>query len=263
MRGDPVLVTGAAGFVGGHLLELLEQGDDWITAWLRPDTEPSVIGRRVGWLSVRNARPGGGARGHQAKHGPTRFTISPACRTSAIRGRTPTKRSPATCSPPITCSTRSAATASRHGCSSRARRRSTRRRPAPCANPMPCLPNSPYGTSKLAQEMVARRSWRRRWDSGIDRAIVQSRRPAPVAVVRGAEHRETDRGDRGGPEARQAGNGQPRTAARHHGRAGHGARVSRHDAGGDTGRALQRVLGNAGGDSHPGGFVHLEGSSAD
>jgi GDP-4-dehydro-6-deoxy-D-mannose reductase len=47
-----VLVTGAAGFVGGHLLELLEQDDDWIMAWLRPGTEPAVLGKRVGWLAV-------------------------------------------------------------------------------------------------------------------------------------------------------------------------------------------------------------------
>ena len=47
-----VLVTGAAGFVGGHLLELLEQEDDLIMAWLRPGTEPTVIGKRVGWLAV-------------------------------------------------------------------------------------------------------------------------------------------------------------------------------------------------------------------
>src|SRR5687768_5919345 len=47
-----VLVTGAAGFVGSHLLELLEQDDDLIMAWLRPGTEPAVIGKRVGWLAV-------------------------------------------------------------------------------------------------------------------------------------------------------------------------------------------------------------------
>ena len=39
------------GLVGGGDA-CLEQGADWITAWLRPDTDPSVTGRRIGWLSV-------------------------------------------------------------------------------------------------------------------------------------------------------------------------------------------------------------------
>ena len=47
-----VLVTGAAGFVGSHLLELLEQESDQIIAWLRPDTEPLLTGSRVIWHAV-------------------------------------------------------------------------------------------------------------------------------------------------------------------------------------------------------------------
>jgi GDP-4-dehydro-6-deoxy-D-mannose reductase len=47
-----VLVTGAAGFVGSHLIELLEREPADIVAWLRPDTEPLVTGWRVIWHAV-------------------------------------------------------------------------------------------------------------------------------------------------------------------------------------------------------------------
>ena len=47
-----VLVTGAAGFVGSHLLELLEREPGNIVAWQRPGTEPLVRGARVRWDSV-------------------------------------------------------------------------------------------------------------------------------------------------------------------------------------------------------------------
>ncbi|HEX6163508.1 MAG TPA: GDP-mannose 4,6-dehydratase [Vicinamibacterales bacterium] len=47
-----VLVTGAAGFVGSHLLELLEEQNEQVIAWLRPDTEPLLTGKRVIWHGV-------------------------------------------------------------------------------------------------------------------------------------------------------------------------------------------------------------------
>ena len=46
------LVTGAAGFVGSHLIELLEQDSAQIIALLRPGTEPLVSGTRVIWHGV-------------------------------------------------------------------------------------------------------------------------------------------------------------------------------------------------------------------
>jgi GDP-4-dehydro-6-deoxy-D-mannose reductase len=46
------LITGAAGFVGSHLIELLEQDATQVIAWLRPGTEPLVSGSRVIWHGV-------------------------------------------------------------------------------------------------------------------------------------------------------------------------------------------------------------------
>lgn len=153
-----VLVTGAAGFVGGHLLELLEQGDDWITAWLRPGTDPSVTGRRVGWLSVemqdrdavrasiRQLKPdaiyhlaGAAHVGDSWAHTNETFAgnalathyLFDALRASGLTPRVLVTSSAFVYAP-----------------SDRALRETHTIRP-----------NSPYGTSKLAQEMITRRSW--------------------------------------------------------------------------------------------------------
>ena len=47
-----VLVTGAAGFVGSHLIELLEKDSAQVVALLRPGTDPLVSGTRVIWHAV-------------------------------------------------------------------------------------------------------------------------------------------------------------------------------------------------------------------
>ena len=46
------LITGAAGFVGSHLIDLLEKDSTQIVALLRPGTEPLVSGSRVIWQAV-------------------------------------------------------------------------------------------------------------------------------------------------------------------------------------------------------------------
>jgi GDP-4-dehydro-6-deoxy-D-mannose reductase len=47
-----VLITGAGGFVGSHLIELLERNSTEVVAWLRPGTQPLVRGARVKWLDI-------------------------------------------------------------------------------------------------------------------------------------------------------------------------------------------------------------------
>ena len=47
-----VLVTGAAGFVGGHLLDLLTSGPTPIVGWHRPDAPPTHHLDTVTWMSI-------------------------------------------------------------------------------------------------------------------------------------------------------------------------------------------------------------------
>jgi GDP-4-dehydro-6-deoxy-D-mannose reductase len=50
----PVLVTGAAGFAGGHLLDLLEPGGPPVVAWRRPGEPlpPAPTGHRARWAEL-------------------------------------------------------------------------------------------------------------------------------------------------------------------------------------------------------------------
>jgi GDP-4-dehydro-6-deoxy-D-mannose reductase len=169
-RTTTVLVTGAAGFVGSHLLELLEQEDDWIFGWLRPGTEPAVVGKRIGWLAVemqdrdavyaaiRQIRPdavyhlaGVPHVGDSWSHTYETFAgnvLATHYLFDALRREHLTPRVLVTSSATVYAPQSSA-----------------------IAETDAVIPNSPYGTSKLAQEMVARRSWE---DDGIPGLIARS-----------------------------------------------------------------------------------------
>lgn len=167
---SPVLVTGAAGFVGSHLLELLARDHVEIVAWQRPGTEPLVRGESVRWVTVEmHDRPSVAAAiadtqpavvyhlagvphvGDSWAHTRETFagnTLSShhlfeAIRLAGLRPRVL-----------ITSSAMVYTPADR----------------AITENDRVC-PNSPYGTSKLAQEMVARRAWE---DDGIPGLIARA-----------------------------------------------------------------------------------------
>ena len=157
-RTGTVLVTGAAGFVGGHLLELLEQGDDWITAWLRPNTEPSVIGRRIGWLAVE-------MHDRDAVHAAIKQTRPDAIYHLAGVPHVGDSWSHTydTFAGNVLATHYLFDALRREGLAPRVLITSSATVYTPAAHALresdAVNPNTPYGTSKLAQEIVARRSW--------------------------------------------------------------------------------------------------------
>ncbi|MGH9203233.1 MAG: NAD-dependent epimerase/dehydratase family protein, partial [Vicinamibacterales bacterium] len=48
----PILVTGAAGFVGSHLLDVLVERPTPVVGWYRPEAAPSGARGGVDWVSI-------------------------------------------------------------------------------------------------------------------------------------------------------------------------------------------------------------------
>jgi GDP-4-dehydro-6-deoxy-D-mannose reductase len=166
----PILVTGAAGFVGSHLLELLTPDGTGIVAWQRPGTEPLIAVNGVRWDTVEmhdrdevraaidRARPSAVYHLAGVPHvgdswGHTRETFAgnvlashhlfEALRRAGLAPRVLVTSSATVYTP-----------------ADRALREDD-----------PVCPNNPYGTSKLAQEMVALRAWQ---DDGIPGLIARA-----------------------------------------------------------------------------------------
>jgi GDP-4-dehydro-6-deoxy-D-mannose reductase len=169
-RSRTVLVTGAGGFVGSHLLELLEQDDVEIVAWLRPGTEPLVKGSRVQWRNVE-------LQDRAAVH-------------SATADAKPSEVYHLAGVPHVgdsfahTHETFAGNVLATHVLFDALRRLSLRPRVLISSTAFVYLPvdraitehdvvrpNSPYGTSKVAQEMIATRAWE---DDGIPSLIARA-----------------------------------------------------------------------------------------
>ena len=166
----PVLVTGAGGFVGSHLIELLERDHTNIAAWLRPGTEPLVRGSRVKWLDIEmhdreavalaiaESAPqqiyhlaGVAHVGDSWDHTHETFAgnvlathhLFEAVRRAALRPRVLVTSSAFVYAPVNRATTEQDLV----------------------------RPNSPYGTSKVAQEMLSTRAWE---DDGIEALLARS-----------------------------------------------------------------------------------------
>jgi len=165
-----VLVTGAGGFVGSHLIELLERDHSDIEAWLRPGTEPLVRGERVKWIDIEMHDRAAVAR--------------------AIAGSPPAEIYHLAGVPHVggswehTHETFAGNVLATHHLFDAVRRAAIKPRVlisssafvyAPVNRAISEIdlvrPNSPYGTSKVAQEMLSKRAWE---DDGIPALIARS-----------------------------------------------------------------------------------------
>lgn len=153
----PTLVTGAAGFVGRHLLAALSDGP--VVGWHRPDSTPPAAAAGVTWRAVELQ---------------DRAAVSAALaidRPEAILHCAGVAHLGDSWAQAVeTLASNVVGTAhlfdALHSLGLRPRVVVTgsaaiyQASPAPLTEDSPIAPNTPYGTSKLAQEMVAMTAWR-------------------------------------------------------------------------------------------------------
>ncbi|MGE0862873.1 MAG: GDP-mannose 4,6-dehydratase [Vicinamibacterales bacterium] len=165
-----VLVTGAAGFVGSHLLELLAQDGADLVAWQRPGTEPLVAGNGVRWTTVEMLDRDAVRAALHSLQPEMIYHLAGLPHVGDSWGKTrDTFEGNVLASHYLFDGLR------REGLKPRVLVSSTAFVYKPVERALvesdEVCPNSPYGTSKLAQEMVAVRAW---LDDGIPGLIARA-----------------------------------------------------------------------------------------
>src|SRR4051812_9511101 len=157
MMTGPVLVTGAAGFAGSHLLALLTVDKAEVVAWHRPGGSPPVPAQRTTWEPVDLLDP---AAVQQAVER-IRPSIVYHCAASAHVGQS-WSATESTFAINVRGTHFLLQALHRSGSSTRVLLPSSamvyRPAPEPLTEEHPLVPASPYGLSKLAQELVGARS---------------------------------------------------------------------------------------------------------
>jgi GDP-4-dehydro-6-deoxy-D-mannose reductase len=155
----PILVTGAAGFVGGHLVDRLLTGPQQVAGWYRPGTDVAALRRDIDWRPVELLDRSSVARAVDDLQPTTVYHLAAAAHVAqswqftietyqtnvlathylleALTRQPHCPRVLVTCSATI-----------------------YKPQDRPLTERDPVAPASPYALSKLAQEMLALRVWR-------------------------------------------------------------------------------------------------------
>ena len=154
----PVLVTGAAGFVGSYLVELLlEEGAD-VVGWLRPGTSPSTAAH-LRWMTVELLEPGQVSRALADLRPSAVYHLAGSAHVADSWQHTrETFEGNALATHHLLQGLREADLRPRVLVSGSATIYAPS--PEPLTESSALRPGSPYATSKLAQEMLAAQAWR-------------------------------------------------------------------------------------------------------